>query len=82
MVKEIKKNESTKKHKLYNIIELIVGFLIFLIGILIFRWKLVGSRGWETLEGPEAQIFGIIFILYGLYRTLSAIRKLRLRCKK
>ena len=79
MEKRIKKDKTSEKNVLYIIMELILGLIVFSVGAFIFRWEMVGSRGWEITEGVPAQIIGIVLIIYGLYSMVSAIRKLRFK---
>lgn len=82
MEKGIKKDKVSEKNTLYNLIELGLGVLVFIVGILEFHWKLAGSRWGIAAEGIEAQIFGLIFVVIGLFIIVSAIRKLILKFKK
>jgi uncharacterized membrane protein HdeD (DUF308 family) len=65
---------NSKKDGLFNIVILILGVLIALVGILMSYTNISGTRWLEPIEG--ARLSGIIFILFGIYLIISSIKKL------
>ena len=76
MKKNKKEIELPKNEMLFDVVILILGVLIFLVGGLIFYLKISGTRWGEVVEGVSAQIGGAIFILFGAYLIISTIKKL------
>lgn len=70
-----KSNKEILKIISANLLELFLGTLIFLVGLLVFYTKMAGSRYGLSLEGTEAQISGASMMLFGGYRVWQAIRK-------
>ena len=79
MNKTTRDEKTQRKEKLlYNVIYLLLGLLTLVAGLLVFYAKMAGSRYGASVEGGAAQIIGLILILFGIYRTLSAVRNLRI----
>lgn len=70
------KKKSANDDILLNIIVLILGVLVFLVGLLTFYTRMAGTRWLGVIEGTWPQIGGIIFILFGVYLMISSIKKL------
>jgi|Deesub1362A_J573_1020465.scaffolds.fasta_scaffold09059_6 threonine/homoserine/homoserine lactone efflux protein len=60
---------------LSNIIILVLGILIFSVGVFMFYTELAGTRWMRIVEGPVPKAGGIIFILLGGYLIISSIKK-------
>lgn len=65
---------------LLNVIVLILGILICLVGIVMFYTNMSGTRWMEAVEG--ARLSGIIFILFGIYLIILSIKKLIVHYRK
>jgi len=61
---------------LVNIVMLILGILIFLVGLFMFQTGIAGTRWMTTIEGPVPRAGGILFIFLGGYLIISSIKKL------
>ncbi len=69
-------NKLSNKIKSDQIIELILGLLVSFAGAIVFFTKLSGTRYGGVIEGISAQLIGIILIIYGLYKIVSALKKI------
>ena len=76
MKKNMKRIESPKNEMLFEVVILILGVLILLVGGLIFYSKMAGTRWGELVEGISTQIGGAVFILFGAYLIVLTIKKL------
>ncbi len=72
MIKKEKNN--LKENILFNVIVLILGILISIVGLLMFYSNISGTRWMEAVKG--ARISGIMFILFGIYLIISSIKKI------
>lgn len=69
-------NKLIDKKKRDCIIELILGVIILFVGAIVFLTKISGTRYGSIIEGPVAQIIGIILIFYGCYKLVSALKNI------
>jgi len=69
-------NKDKKDKVLINSVNLILGILMFLVGLLTAYTKTAGTRSGGTVQGIIPQIGGIVFICYGLYVIFMSIKKL------
>lgn len=77
MTKKTLGSKLSKNDRLYNILKLTIGVLLFLVGTIEFFSKITYTLYWWNItKGIEVQVFGSLLILYGLYLIISAVRKL------
>jgi hypothetical protein len=60
----------------YNFLELFLGVLFLLVGLLVFYARIFGVRGGGYTEGWPAQATGAIFMAFGCYRIFLSLRKI------
>jgi len=69
-------NKEQNDGVLLNSVILILGVLIFLVGLLTAYTKMAGTRWGTVVEGTIPEVGGLLFICFGLYIIIRSIRKL------